>query len=356
MIGASGNPLHRNQITIESLQITWYRIVLDEAQWVKQKIYPLLFHKHSLILFVIQSIIRNPKANKTANIQKLQAKYMLCLTGTPFQNRLQDVQSLISLFKIWPWNQDWIWRQHLIPGMSIGDRHAIQTLNHLMEEVCLRRTKEVLLNLPKKVETAVLVRMGEPWEGFSRELHEEFINSFGRLRMSGEPWDLGEFFRQLLMIQQYCNHPVFAREVIPNRHPWSWRDSAKVVHLVEHVRNFLNGGRGIARPKAVIFSSYVQFLEMWVYSSLAPSAQFHDETDEWIVLTKNCEGTRLNDINSTMLVGTMPLSKRDENLGQFRSDPECNVLIGSIKAAGVGIDLRCAQNVYLMVCWFYSWF
>jgi len=31
---------------------------------------------------------------------------------------------------------------------------------------------------------------------------------------------------------------------------------------VEHVRNFLNGGRGIARPKAVIFSSYVQFLEM----------------------------------------------------------------------------------------------
>jgi len=187
---------------------------------------------------------------------------MLCLTGTPFQNRLQDVQSLISLFKIWPWNQDWIWRQHLIPGMSIGDRHAIQTLNHLMEEVCLRRTKEVLLNLPKKVETAVLVRMGEPWEGFSRELHEEFINSFGRLRMSGEPWDLGEFFRQLTMIQQYCNHPVFAREVIPNRHPWSWQDSAKVVHLVEHVRNFLNGGRGIARPKAVIFSSYVQFLEM----------------------------------------------------------------------------------------------
>jgi len=32
MIGASGNPLHSNQITIESLQITWYRIVLDEAQ------------------------------------------------------------------------------------------------------------------------------------------------------------------------------------------------------------------------------------------------------------------------------------------------------------------------------------
>lgn len=187
---------------------------------------------------------------------------MLCLTGTPFQNRLKDVQSLISLFKIWPWNQDWIWRQHLIPGMSIGDRHAIQTLNHLMEKVCLRRTKEVLLNLPKKVETAVLVRMGEPWEGISRDLHKEFIHSFGRLQTSGEPWDLGEFFKQLTMIRQYCNHPMFARQVVGNRNQWRCRDSAKVVHLVEHVRNFLNGDRGIPRPKAVIFSTFVKFLEM----------------------------------------------------------------------------------------------
>ncbi|KNZ48974.1 hypothetical protein VP01_5286g1 [Puccinia sorghi] len=44
--------------------------------------------------------------------------------------------------------------------MSIGDRHAIRTLNNLMDQkVSLRRMKEVLLNLPKKVEKAVLVKM-----------------------------------------------------------------------------------------------------------------------------------------------------------------------------------------------------
>ncbi|KNZ58065.1 hypothetical protein VP01_2002g4 [Puccinia sorghi] len=60
MIGASGNPLHSNQITIESLNIFWYRIVLDEAD-------------------------QNPNAKKT-DIQKHQTKHMLCLNGMPFQN------------------------------------------------------------------------------------------------------------------------------------------------------------------------------------------------------------------------------------------------------------------------------
>ncbi|PLW04487.1 hypothetical protein PCANC_28899, partial [Puccinia coronata f. sp. avenae] len=46
IIGRSGNPLHANQVTVESLKIEWYRIVLDEAH-----------------------VIRNPEANRTTNIQ-----------------------------------------------------------------------------------------------------------------------------------------------------------------------------------------------------------------------------------------------------------------------------------------------
>ena len=122
---------------------------------------------------------------------------MLCLSGTPFQNRLADVQSLISLLKIWPWNQDWIWRQHLIPGMTVGNRHAVQTLNRMMQILCLQRTKQAILNLPRKIEKAIVVSMEERWERFSKDLHDEFIHLFGRLRMAGEPWNPAEFFQQL---------------------------------------------------------------------------------------------------------------------------------------------------------------
>ncbi|KNZ47836.1 hypothetical protein VP01_60g8 [Puccinia sorghi] len=125
-------------------------------------------------------IIQNPNANKTAYVQKLRAQHMLCLSGTPFQNCLADVQSLISHLKIWPSNQDWIyWRQHLILGMNVGDRHAVQTLNTMMEIVSLQRTKQATLNLPKKIEKAIIVWMAERWERFSKDLHKEFIHCLG---------------------------------------------------------------------------------------------------------------------------------------------------------------------------------
>ncbi|OAV94880.1 hypothetical protein PTTG_26857 [Puccinia triticina 1-1 BBBD Race 1] len=63
MVGTSGNWLHKSQITIESLELFWFRIVLDEAH-----------------------MIRNPTANRTINILKVKSKLVLCLTGTPFQN------------------------------------------------------------------------------------------------------------------------------------------------------------------------------------------------------------------------------------------------------------------------------
>ncbi|PLW47610.1 hypothetical protein PCANC_18673 [Puccinia coronata f. sp. avenae] len=83
LIGTSGNPLRTNQNTIESLNMEWYRIVLDEAH-----------------------MIRNPETNQTINIQRLRTSFVLCLSGTPFQNRVTDIQSLITLLKIWPWDQE----------------------------------------------------------------------------------------------------------------------------------------------------------------------------------------------------------------------------------------------------------
>ena len=48
-------------------------------------------------------------------------------------------------------------------------------------------------------------------------------------------------------------------------------------------------------------------------------------------------------------MGQMSIAQRDNSLALFRENAECNVLLGSISAAGVGIDLQCAENVYIMV-------
>ncbi|OAV86387.1 hypothetical protein PTTG_29937 [Puccinia triticina 1-1 BBBD Race 1] len=169
-----------DQHTIGSLDLNWFRIVLDEAH-----------------------LIRNPNSTRAQSILKLQAHFVLLLTGTPVQNRLTDLQSLIAMIKIAPWDQE-------------------------------------------------------------------------------------------------------------------------LIHLIVSLKTFLEGARGIKHPKAVVFSSFVGFLE---------------------IIERPLED---NHIRSTWLTGDCSTQKRDNNLACFRSDKECNVLLASLQAAGVGIDLRCAQNVYLM--------
>ncbi|KAA1075788.1 hypothetical protein PGT21_026639 [Puccinia graminis f. sp. tritici] len=300
MIGKTGNS-STSLPTIESLNICWFRIVLDEAH-----------------------MIRNRSATRTQLIQRLDAKFFLCLTGTPLQNRLTDLQSLFQLLKMKPWSEEWIWSNFLIPNINVGSSQAIKSLNRLMDRICLRRTKDVLLNLPPKTERAVVVHLSSDWQKISHELHQTFVQSFGRLRTSADVWNSGEFFRQLKRIRQFCNHPLFAREEIEFDVQWEWNHSAKAVHLIDKLKNSESQGSGSTRPKSVIFSSYVGFLE----------------------IIEN--GLRANSIQSTWLTGKMSISQRDESLAIFRGNTDCNVLLGSIAAAGVGIDLRCAEHVYIM--------
>ncbi|OAV87742.1 hypothetical protein PTTG_29301 [Puccinia triticina 1-1 BBBD Race 1] len=224
---------------IEPLNICWFRIVLDEAH-----------------------MIRNRCATRTKLIHRLNAKFFLCLTGTPLQNRLTDLQSLVQLLRIKPWSDEWMWRNFLIPNINVGSIEAIRSLTRLMEGVCLRRTKDVLLNLPPKTEYAVVVHLSAEWEKVSHELHQTFVENFGRLRTSADSWDSGEFFRQLTRIRQFCNHPLFAREEIEFGVNWEWNHSAKLIHLMDKLNKFDGQGSQRSRPKSVIFSNYVGFLNM----------------------------------------------------------------------------------------------
>ena len=211
-----------------------------------------------------ESQIHNVSTNRTQSVQQLDYHLVLCLTGTPVQNRLTDLQSLIMLLKVHPWDEGWIRRSFIVPQMNVGAQKAIRSLNLLMDAVFLRRTKDVLLNLPEKVENYVLVHVSSKWDKELRDLHNTFIQYFGQQRTTAEPWDSHKFFRQLTMLRQFCNHPLYARLDIENKHTWKWEDSGKIIHLVENLDEFLRlpGHRGIERPKAVIFSSYTGFLGM----------------------------------------------------------------------------------------------
>ena len=66
------------------------------------------------------SKIRNVSTNRNQSVQQLDYHLVLCLTGTPVQNRLTNLQSLIMLLKLHPWDEEWIWRRFIVPQMNVG--------------------------------------------------------------------------------------------------------------------------------------------------------------------------------------------------------------------------------------------
>ncbi|KAH8904351.1 hypothetical protein BR93DRAFT_883515, partial [Coniochaeta sp. PMI_546] len=102
--------------------VHWYRVILDEAHSIKN---------------------RNAKATKAACA--LRAEYRWCLTGTPMQNNLDELQSLIHFLRVQPYDDLGEWRAHIDLPMKKGQGHvAIRRLHSLLRCFMKRRTKEVL--------------------------------------------------------------------------------------------------------------------------------------------------------------------------------------------------------------------
>lgn len=102
--------------------VHWYRVILDEAHSIKN---------------------RNAKATKAAC--ELRAEYRWCLSGTPMQNNLDELQSLVHFLRIQPYCDLTEWRLHIDGPMKNGKGHiAISRLHSLLRCFMKRRTKDIL--------------------------------------------------------------------------------------------------------------------------------------------------------------------------------------------------------------------
>lgn len=102
--------------------VQWYRVILDEA--------------HS---------IKNRNAKSTKACCALDAEYRWCLTGTPMQNNLDELQSLVHFLRIAPYDDLGHWRDNIDKPMKGGKGHlALKRLHALLQSFMKRRTKDIL--------------------------------------------------------------------------------------------------------------------------------------------------------------------------------------------------------------------
>ncbi|KAI1777270.1 SNF2 family N-terminal domain-containing protein [Hypoxylon cercidicola] len=100
----------------------WYRVILDEAHTIKN---------------------RNAKATKACC--DLRSVYRWCLSGTPMQNNLDELQSLVKFLRIKPYDDLREWKEHFDLPMKNGKGDvAMRRLHGLLQCFMKRRTKDIL--------------------------------------------------------------------------------------------------------------------------------------------------------------------------------------------------------------------
>ncbi|KAF2196909.1 hypothetical protein GQ43DRAFT_404132 [Delitschia confertaspora ATCC 74209] len=189
--------------------VHWYRVILDEAHTIKN---------------------RNAKCTKAC--YDLRAHYRWCLTGTPMQNNLDELQSLIKFLRIKPYDSLPEWKDSITGPMKNGRGNlAMRRLQVFLKAFMKRRTKEVLkkdgaLNFGRKAKNGednkggfrIVARNIETIIGEFTPSEREFYDRLSnraeeRLAelMGGEKHSYIGALVLLLRLRQACNHPNLTR-------------------------------------------------------------------------------------------------------------------------------------------------
>lgn len=181
----------------------WYRVILDEAQWIKNK---------------------GTKAALAACY--IQAEYRWCLTGTPMQNSVDELYSLIRFLRIPPYssydnfNRDFSRPLKSKNSYGTSKENAMQQLQALLKAIMLRRTKDSkidgqpILQLPEKTIEERHATFSKDEREFYQALESKAKITFNKYLKAGT---VGRNYSNalvlLLRLRQACCHPHLIRDL-----------------------------------------------------------------------------------------------------------------------------------------------
>ncbi|XP_005312965.2 helicase-like transcription factor isoform X1 [Chrysemys picta bellii] len=172
-------------------RLKWLRVVLDEGH-----------------------TIRNPNAQQTKAALNLEAQRRWILTGTPIQNSLKDLWSLLSFLKLKPFTDREWWRRTIQRPVMLGEQGGLRRLQSLIKNITLRRTKtskikgKPVLELPERKVFIQHVTLTEEERKIYQSVKNEGKAAISRYFNEGTVLaHYADVLGVLLRLRQLCCHP-----------------------------------------------------------------------------------------------------------------------------------------------------
>ena len=170
--------------------IRWCRIILDEAHNIRER-----------------------RTRQSRACRALASHSRWAVTGTPFQNRIDDGYPLMHFLRIEPFTSHFWWNKLILQPVKERNPQGVERLQRIMSSVCIRRRKNdelngrKILNLPEKRSRYIEVPLAEEEKTLYTLLENSAKKEFAELLHQGEA--LSQFARlleMLLRLRQACDH------------------------------------------------------------------------------------------------------------------------------------------------------
>nr|CAD6597011.1 ATP-dependent helicase [Pseudorhizobium flavum] len=257
--------------------ILWKVIVLDEAQF-----------------------IRNPDAQRTKAVKRLQREAGLAVTGTPVENRLLDLWSIV----------DFVLPGYLGDAKSFGSEYADDVdgaakLEPLVSPLMLRRrVADVAQDLPSRIDIPQLVELDEleiaQYDAERERIHAEYGAAATLVALTS--------------LRRFCAHPDLMSGNAATADPMSFSKFRRMDEIVEEI--FARG------EKVIIFTSFTAMADMIARH------------------TKNRFGTFAGVID-----GRLAIDDRQPLIDRFSAVQGGAALVLNPKAGGAGLNITAANHV-----------
>jgi superfamily II DNA or RNA helicase len=289
-------------------QPTFYRLINYET--VLRDLEELNAWHADLIVLDEAQRIKNWEAKVSRAVKKLQSRYALVLTGTPLENKLEELYSIVQFVddrRLGP-AFEFLHEHRVVDerGKLVGYRH-LDKIREKLSPIFLRRTRaEVLKQLPERTDNLVFVEMTEPQRvpyqeqqaTLARLVHKKYLTEVDRRRV----------LCCIANMRMLCNS-TFLFDKTTNVSP-------KLAEFRRLVAELVNEGP----HKLVVFS-------------------------QWEMMQrKAAEVLESLKVGHVALHGGVPGKDRRGLLERFREDPDCRVFL-STDAGGTGLNLQAADTV-----------